>query len=150
MTADEFRTVVKGGHLLASKPESFVVDRPLSGVVGTFKKKAPECLEIQASSQANPVIGFKGSPHVYAIAKPTVIASAEKMEFFLQVKYVGNLAKEPEGGMYMLVADATHVDKQKTRIDVYRTAVRSDVLLAAVKGWASGQNLGCPDPASFM
>ena len=149
-TAGEFRDIAKGGHMLLKKPESFVVDRPLSAVVSTFKKRAPECLVLEATSQSKPVIGFAGSPRVYATTKPTIVASAEKMEFYRQLRTIGNMLKEPEGGQYMFLVDATPVDKQKTRIEIYRTAIRSDTLMEAITGWATGKNMGCPDPATFM
>lgn len=149
-TAEDLRSAAREGSVFLKKPESFIVDRPFAAVVSTFKKMAPECLEVQASTQTNPAIGFKGKPRIYGIAKSTVNASADKMELYLQIKTVGNLMTEPEGGQYMFVADATPVDQRRTRIDIYRTSMRSDVLLDAITGWASGKNPGCPDPKSFM
>jgi hypothetical protein len=45
----------------------------------------------------------------------------------------------------MLVADATPIDKSRTRIDIYGPSVGTDTLVRAINGWASGDNLGCPD-----
>jgi hypothetical protein len=55
------------------------------------------------------------------------------------------VTKEPEGGYYLLVADAYPVDKSRTRVQMFGPSIGYDVLIRAIKGWASGENLGCPD-----
>lgn len=55
------------------------------------------------------------------------------------------VTKEPEGGYYLLVADAYPVDKTRTRVQIFHPSMGSDVLIQAIRGWASGENLGCPD-----
>ena len=55
--------------------------------------------------------------------KPTVHVSSSVAELQVQLSQRGNiihLAKEPEGGYYLLVADARPVSAAKTRIDLYR------------------------------
>ncbi|HJY75971.1 MAG TPA: hypothetical protein VKE95_05030, partial [Burkholderiales bacterium] len=54
-------------------------------------------------------------------------------------------SKVPPGGLYYLVADATPVDKGTTRIDIYAPSMGTDTLVRAITGWATGDNLGCPD-----
>jgi hypothetical protein len=44
-----------------------------------------------------------------------------------------------------VVADATPIDKSRTRIDIYGPSVGTDTLVRAINGWATGENLGCPD-----
>jgi hypothetical protein len=56
-----------------------------------------------------------------------------------------SVSKEPDGGYYLLVADAQPVTQTKTRIDLYRPSMGHGVLIQAVKNWAAGQNVGCPD-----
>ena len=53
--------------------------------------------------------------------------------------------KVPPGGLYMLVADTTPLDKSRTRIDVSGPSVGTDTLVRAITGWATGENLGRPD-----
>ena len=43
------------------------------------------------------------------------------------------------------VADAVPVDGTRTRIDVYAPTIGSDPLNRAITGWATGENVGCPD-----
>jgi hypothetical protein len=37
------------------------------------------------------------------------------------------------------------VTQTKTRIDLYRPSMGHGVLIQAVKNWATGENVGCPD-----
>ena len=48
-------------------------------------------------------------------------------------------------GCFLLVADAYPVDKNRTRVQMFSPSIGYDVLIRAIKGWASGENLGCPD-----
>jgi len=51
----------------------------------------------------------------------------------------------PEKGYYLMVADATRMDANTTQIDMYRPTIGHDAVVRAVKGWATGENVGCPD-----
>jgi hypothetical protein len=142
-TAEEFRKAVPGAYL--GKVESFEVNRPFRDVAGTFQKKAPECLHmtIKTTSQTN--MSYQVIVTTY---NPTVLVSADKAELHLQQHHeagVLNVTKEPEGGYYLLVADAVPVDRNTTRVDLYRPSVGFDVLIKGIKGWASGDIQGCPD-----
>jgi hypothetical protein len=149
-TPESFRETARGGHVLTKKPESFVVDRPLAAVAATFRKRAEECMNTNLYTQQVPTIGFAGSSRLAGSSKATVLVTAQKMEFYLQVHYKANLASEPDGGAYMFIADGEAVAPGKTRLDIYRTTFRTDVVLEAVKGWAYGTTQACPDPKSFL
>ena len=80
--------------------------------------------------------------------KPTVLVTGKKAELHVQFHHdqgVINVSKEPAGGYYLLVADAQPVTHTKTRIDLYRPSMGHGVLIQAVKNWATGENVGCPD-----
>ena len=55
------------------------------------------------------------------------------------------VSEEPEKGYYLLVVDAILLGKSKTKVVFYRPSMGVDPLVTAIKGWASGKNLGCPD-----
>lgn len=142
-TAEEFREAVPGAFL--GKVETFEVKRPFSDVANTFQKKAPECLHmtIKTTSQTN--MSYQVIVTTY---NPTVLVNADKAELHLQQHHdagVMNVTKEPEGGYYLLVADAYPVNENTTRVDLFRPSVGYDVLIKGIKGWASGDILGCPD-----
>lgn len=147
MTPGEYRRAAKAGSAFSAF-ESFEVNRSLNEVAATFKDRATQCLSYKLGTTKRPIIGIGSSTHYYAVAKPTVRKSKNKVEMYFQVKYENTLGKEPKDGSYHLVADAYPVGK-KTRVDIYRRT-KLDVLAEAIKGWASGRNLGCPDPSQYM
>jgi hypothetical protein len=80
--------------------------------------------------------------------KPTVLVTEEKAELHLQQHHETGLlrvSKEPEGGYYLLVADVRPLATRKTEVILYRASKGQKALVNAVKGWATGENYGCPD-----
>ena len=142
-TAEEFRKAVPGASF--AKVETFDVDRPFDQVAGTFKKMGPDCLSktIKTTSQTN--MSYQVIVTTY---KPTVVVAEKKAEMHLQQHFdqgVMTVSKEPAGGYYLLVADAQPIGKNKTRVDLYRPSMGHGVIIQAVKNWATGENVGCPD-----
>ena len=142
-TAEEFRKAVPGAF--SAKVETFEVNRPFSQVATTFQKMGPDCLSktIKTTSQTH-----KSYQVIVTTYKPTVLVTAKKAELHVQQHHeqgVLNVSKEPQGGYYLLVADAQPVASDKTRIDLYRPSMGHSVLIEAVKNWATGENAGCPD-----
>ena len=43
------------------------------------------------------------------------------------------------------VADAYPLPGNRTRMQIYGPSIGYDVVYRAIRGWASGDNLGCPD-----
>jgi hypothetical protein len=142
-TAEEFRKAVPGAFM--GKVETLEVNRPFSDVAKTFQKKAPECLNVTVKTTSQTRMSYQVIVTTY---KPTVLVAAEKAELHVQFHHeagVLNVSKEPEGGYYLLVADAYPINKNTTRVDLYRPSMGHDVLIKAIKGWATGENVGCPD-----
>ena len=142
-TAEEFRQAVPGAF--SAKVERFEVDRPFGKVADTFQKMGPNCLSktIKTTSQTNTSYQV-----IVTTYKPTVLVTGKKAELHVQFhheKGVINVGKEPDGGYYLLVADASPVTQTKTRIDLYRPSMGHGVLVQAVRNWASGENVGCLD-----
>lgn len=142
MTPNEHREAAKAGRTFFTA-ESFDVKRPFAEVAKTFKKMAPECLSFSLTHTEKPVIGFGSSTRQIATAKPTVLVSRNRAELHFQTQFKNVIVKEPDGGTYYLIADAYPIGNSKTRVDIYRAQVQ--LVADAVKGWASGENLGCPD-----
>jgi hypothetical protein len=142
-TADEFRKAVPSAF--SAKVETFEVDRPFSQVSSTFQKMGPNCLAktVKTTSQTN--MSYQVIVTTY---KPTVVVTGKKAELHVQMHHdqgVVNVSKEPKGGYYLLVADAQPVSQTKTRIDLFRPSLGHGVLIQAVKNWATGENIACPD-----
>jgi hypothetical protein len=142
-TADEFRKAVPGAFM--AKVESFEVDRPFSDVAKTFKRKAPQCLNVTIKTVSQTNMSYQVIVTTY---KPTVLVNGHKAELHVQFHHetgVLNVTEEPDGGYYLLVADAYPISNNKTRVDLYRPSVGYGTLIKGVKGWAKSKNAGCPD-----
>ena len=141
--ADEFRQEAPGAFLM--KKETMEVARPFRDVAETVRKRAPECLQVAVRTTSSTSTSYQVIDAEY---KPTVIVTKERAELHLQRKYtkgVVNVYKEPEGGHYILVADAYPLAGNKTRLDLIAPSRGLDAVVRAVKNWAAGENVGCPD-----
>jgi hypothetical protein len=143
-TAEEFRQQAPGAFM--GQKQTFEAKRPFREVAKTFQAKAPECLNVSVRTVSQGGGSYQSYLTTY---KPTVVVDAKRAELHVQRQYKGGgiivPGKEPEGGLYMLVADAVPVDRNTTRIDIYGPSRGADTLIRAITGWASGQNVGCPD-----
>lgn len=124
--------------------ESFEVRRPFADVARNFERKASECLKGSMASVTRPNIGFGQTTNVYGQLKPTVLISPQKAELHFQAKFKGEVGKTPEDGAYFVVADASPVAKDRTKVDIYWITT-ADLVAKAIKGWASGESQACPD-----
>jgi hypothetical protein len=142
-TAEEFRKAVPGARF--AKTETFEVNRDFRDVAKTFQKRAPECLNVTVRTTSRTSSSYQVIVTDY---KPTVVVNAQRAELHVQQHHkqgVMKVTQEPEGGYYLLVADAYPVGKKKTRVQWYGPSIGFEPLIQAVKNWASGKNLGCPD-----
>jgi len=141
--AQEFRDAVPGAFM--GKVQTFEAKRPLREVAKTFQARAPECLNVSVRTVSQSSTSYQ---NILAVYKATVVNHPQKEELHLQRDYISGVlvpGKVPPGGLYMLVADATAVDAKRTRIDIYGPSMGADVVIRAINGWATGENLGCPD-----
>jgi len=142
-SAEEFRRAVPSA--LTAKTETFEVKRPFRDVAATFRKKAPECLQVEIKTTSQTRTSYQVIVTAY---KPTVVVSTERAELHVQQHHkagVVKVSKEPDGGYYVLVADAYPVDSNRTRVQMFVPSIGHGVLIRAVRGWATGEELGCPD-----
>ena len=143
MTAQEFRDAVPGARF--AEFETFEVDRPFGEVAAAFESRAPDCLSgtVKTTSQTN-----MSYQVIVSLYKPTVVVSDARAELHLQrhhEKGVLKVTKEPDGGYYLMVADAYPVDGGKSRLQIIGPSMGYDVIYRSILGWATGDNLGCPD-----
>lgn len=141
--AEEFRQAIPGAFM--AKTETFEVSRGVDDIAKTFQKKAPECLQVTVRTVSRTSTSYQSIVTDY---KPTVVVTKQRAELHLQRHFrsgVINVGKEPQGGYYVVVADAYPVSKTQTRLKIYMPSIGFDPVLQAIKGWAGGNNLGCPD-----
>lgn len=151
--ADEYRKGVSQGAY-GSEFETFVVKRPYKEVASVIKAKTRDCLNAEVANQSCRRSGFMSTSCNNYSDKytPTVIDGLQKTELHVQFKRSGegvgefNLGgKPPASGMYMVVADVTSVENGKAaKVEIYGNQVQRSIP-KAIRHWANGTNLGCPD-----
>jgi hypothetical protein len=142
-TAEEFRKAVPGAML--AKTDSYEVNRPFRDVSATFQRKGPECLNMAVRTVSQTTTSYQNILTEY---KATVVPGSERAELHLQQLHKTGVlypSKPPEGGAYIIVADAYPQPGNRTRMQLYGPSIGYDVVYRAIRGWASGENLGCPD-----
>ena len=142
-TPEEFRKAVPGA--LMTKTETYEVNRALRDVALTFRRRAPECLNLAVRTVSRTATSYQNILTQY---KTTVVVTAERAELHVQQEHKTGViypSKPPEGGVYIVVADAYPLPGNRTRIQLYGPSRGYDMLYRAIRGWASGENLGCPD-----
>ena len=148
-SAEEFRRTTS--RALLPHTGTLDVARPLREVAAAFEKKAPECLDLTATATIITITAFQEIIQTFVTTyKPKVVASPERVELHVQWRTKGeiNLSRAPEGGAYRLIADAYPLDAGRTRLQWFSLTSAEDFLVLAVNGWATGQNMGCPDFAN--
>jgi len=119
--------------------ETFEVERPFREVSSTLQKKANECLKVAIQWATNRGSGVD-------TYKPTFVAGPAKAELHVQLRRGAVIeVGAPPDGAYRVVLDATPVAARRTRIDMYTMSIDDNLLRRALRGWALGDNLGCPD-----
>lgn len=142
-TAAEFRQAAPGAFM--AKVESYEVNQPFSKVASAFKKQAPKCLDVRVQTESQTNMSYQLIVTKY---NPTVLVSKNRAELHLQQiheKGVMNVSQVPEKGYFLMVVDATPISENKTRIDYYGPSTGYETITKAIKSWATGNNMGCPD-----
>ena len=142
-TADEFRTELPGAFL--GEVEKFDVNRSYTDVGKSFQKMAPKCLDVRIKSTSQTNTSYQV---IVTKWNPTVKITDNKAELHIQQLHeqgVLNVYEAPEKGYYTMVVDAIPTGKNNSQVVMYRSSVGNDALNKAIRGWASGNNIGCPD-----
>ena len=141
--ARDFRAAVPGAFM--AKVEKYEVSQPYEQVAARFQKMAPKCLDVTVKTTSRTNTSYQVIVTDY---KPTVIVGKERAELHVQEHHAQGVMKvtaEPQGGYYLMVVDAIKAGKDKTRIEYYGPSTGYETMVRAIKGWASGENVGCPD-----
>lgn len=140
--AEEFRKVIPTAFM--GSKEEMVVPRAFPEISATFKKMAPKCLNITLTTRQRQGYGYSTSITHYT---PTVIASAQKVELHVQTIFENSitLGNPPKKGMYQLVVDVMPTGGGQSKAVIYGPSMGLDTMIKGVKGWITGDNIGCPD-----
>jgi hypothetical protein len=142
--AEEFRKQAPGAFLMGS--ETFEVNRPLRDVAAAWQRRAPECLNASVRTTSQTSTSYQVITTTY---RPTVVVGKERAELHVQRDFKGSgvimVGNPPEGGPYIIVADAYPLPGNRTKVQMLAPTKGQAVVIRAIKSWASGENLGCPD-----
>ena len=142
-TADEFRQEAPSAFM--GMVEKFEVDRSYTEVGKSFQTMAPQCLDVRIKTTSQTNMSYQV---IVTKWNPTVKITDQRAELHIQQlheKGVLNVYEVPDKGYYTMVIDAIPVGKNSSQIVMYRSSVGNKALVKAIKGWAAGKNIGCPD-----
>ena len=147
-TPQETRGYIRNSTM--GKVQRLEVRRAHADVTRSLRARAEECLSMSVRASER---GAGSASTVRATYRPTVIAGEQRTELYLQMQERGNVVipgKEPEGGFYVVIADATPLSAGATQVEIYAASRRFDVVTKAIAGWAQGTSSGCPDLTATM
>lgn len=148
--AEEYRKVVRDGAY-GTLIETYIVSSPYSTVSNRINKKAKKCLNKTFTKRVCTSTRSSTDCHDTSISFiPTVRKAKGKMELHMQRKsnpdttiYVGG--EPPASGMYTSIIDIEPAGRNKTKITVYSPEDFYKETPDAVRHWAEGTNMGCPE-----
>jgi hypothetical protein len=144
--AQEFRQMAPANSY--GKHETFIIDNSYSKAVSNFKSRSDECLNTGVVVTTRNQTGARMGEQTLTYT-PTLVVGKTKSELSIQQNVSGDgmiMGKVPEKGMFIFLADLSNLDNNKSRLDVYRITYRgTNEMVSAVKNWASGNSLDCPD-----
>lgn len=142
--AEEFRQLTLKSPFKRS--DTYEVVRTFSEVSSTLQKKAKECLAVSYDWTAE-YGQYRNTRSGTTTYKPTFVANSKRAELHVQLNDSTIVVGAPPDGAYRIVLDATPTAKGRTRIDTYAFYMTKGdkLILTALRGWVTGDNLGCPD-----
>jgi hypothetical protein len=142
-TADEFRQMAPGAFMV--QVQSFEVKRSPREIGETFRRRAPECLNVTVRTTSQTATSYQVIDTAY---KATVIAGSDKAELHLQQKHLKGVVavyEEPADGHYLFVVDAVPAGARAAKVQIIGPSRGYDVVVRAIRAWADGSSTGCPD-----
>src|SRR5258706_13342275 len=146
--ADQLRDNVKR-NVTFSIRKLFGVKNPYRRVSDTLRKKWLECLDSTATGSIHRGGNTLGT--LTNIYKPKVAVTDRRTELTLQHKQTGagvtQLGGPPPEGFFIIVTDVYPADKNTSRVDVQKHMPGYAGVMKAIRNWAEGTSMACPDPA---
>ena len=142
-TVTEFRAAMLGGAAF-SKQETHNINREFSVVVSDVKRKSTECLNFGYTRTTRYGVNMSQTTDIY---HPRVrVVGNSKAEMTMQIERLPKSTSAPEGGYYVFLADIQKTGADKTRMAMYGSSFPTwQAIFDAIKGWAEGKNVKCPD-----
>ncbi|MDH5178266.1 MAG: hypothetical protein OEZ39_19760 [Gammaproteobacteria bacterium] len=153
--SNEYRALMKAGTP-GAVIDTYVVDKSYNKVAKVIQKQAAKCLDTGFVSNrcTTSQSGHTNCDKVNFIYTPTIQNDGKKMELYVQLRTEPNRllvgGTMPKNGIYVSVIDFEAVGKNKTRITAYHPEKSFTLTSTAVKHWAKGTNMGCPNMTEDM
>jgi hypothetical protein len=129
-----------------AKRESFQIAQPLNQVAQHVKKKASECLNASFRFTERTNTSISSGITRY---QPFANISAERAEIYVTQSGLTPSGKERGLIYYIFLLDLTPISKAKTKAELYYSwGEPSPRTAKAVRAWATGQDVGCPNLAA--
>jgi hypothetical protein len=152
--AQEYREAVTKGSY-GTKAETYEVKGSYAQVAATVKAKSAECFNRTLTSRECRNASECMNRSFTFIPRFTGNGSSSELDVLVTMNH-GNVKNvylggpPPEDGMYVAVADLAPAGTG-TKVSVYATKVSFyGHIPKAIKHWANGTNLGCPDFAADL
>jgi len=144
--ASDFRHLVEKNGAGVTQ-DTYQVNAPFAKVADRVRKKSAECLA-QTLTECR---GSKCDGTQYTF-NPRFSNRRNSAELTVQVKVSDGVTfngAPPKGGLFVAVADLTRKGPEKTQVAMYGLSMGMyKYIPKAVKHWADGSNLGCPNFAA--
>lgn len=142
-SAAEFRKMLPESSF--GTKEEINSSRSLADIAVTFRKMAPQCLDVRVRSEHRSSTSYQVIVTRY---KPTVIANPQRVELHVQMEHEKGVitpGKVPPGGLYLMIVDVTSSGNGKSKAVFYRPSMGHGSMIKGITGWVTGENIGCPD-----
>lgn len=145
MSAPEYRDAFRRN---AWPTQTFQVSRPHAQVSAILRRRASECLALTVEKTSTER-GGNIAARSRTVYKPTVTVTKERTELTVQRGTRGDdynpMQKLPRDGYYIFLAEASPAGRTSTSVTMYPAGGGGMEIGAALRGWAKGDDMGCPD-----
>ena len=143
--SNEYRAAVIKESSSMKIIEKYEVKRSYKASSSTIGKLATKCLSISVKHTSKDSLGRVNGGFI-AHYTPTFIQGKTHSELHVQRRLEGSMyqVKQPDDGLYIFVADI-NATGAKTHMEVYSAKPWGTSIVKAIKGWAAGSSMECPD-----
>lgn len=150
-TPDEYRSAMQQrANTMGVRVENFVIPRPILPSAQFVKKKSEECLRHTIRVTSSTSSGGMMTSYSDNLVKyePKAEISATKASVYLTETYMNLKGETIQGPYFTYLMDFKPLAGNKTKVDLYYTwGEPRPTIVKAVKAWASGTDVGCPNLA---
>lgn len=150
-TLDGYRAAMKDNpNMIGVRVENFTINRSMSRSARFVRRKGEECLRHTIRRTSRTSSGGINTSYSDNLVKyePKAKISKTRSSVYLSETYMNLKGKVTHGPYFTFLLDLTPVSRNKTKVDLYYTwGEPRPTIVKAVKAWAKGKDVGCPNLA---